>query len=201
MKRRATLLAPLALTACGSLLPRQKYVPRINWPLEPAPPATLPAPANGPVLLVRDLVAAPGFDQQGLQTLQSDGSISADYYNLWAASPPQAVTQALINWCQASGVFSAVVSPGSRLTPNLILEGTLNELLADLGGNQARAVLSLIVIKPNISLGATALPLAQAQITGTAPLKGQTPEDQVEAERAALASALGQAVALVRRYA
>ena len=201
MKRRATLLAPLALTACGSLLPRQKYIPRVNWPLDPAPPAALPSAATGPVLLVRDLIAAPGFDQQGLQSLQPDGSIDLDFYNLWAASPAQAVTQALITWCQASGEFSAVVSPGSRLTPNLILEGALTELLADLGTSQGRAVLTLVVIRPSAGLGATALPLAQVRLTGTAPLSGQGAAAQAAAQSTALANVLGQAVALVGRYA
>jgi cholesterol transport system auxiliary component len=201
MKRRATLLAPLALTACGSLLPRQKYIPRINWPLDPSPAASLPSPATGPILLVRDLIAAPGFDQQGLQTLQPDGSIAVDFYNLWAAPPAQAVTQALITWCQASGEFSAVVSPGSRLTPNLILEGTLTELLADLGAGQGRAALTLVVIKPSIQLGATALPLAQVRLAGTAPISGQGAAAQATAQSSALANVLGQAVALVGRYA
>jgi cholesterol transport system auxiliary component len=201
MKRRATLLAPLALTACGSLLPHQKYIPRVNWPLDPSPPTSLPSATAGPVLLVRDLIAAPGFDQQGLQSLQPDGSIAVDYYNLWAAPPAQAVTQALITWCQASGEFSAVVSPGSRLTPNLILEGALTELLADLGAGQGRAVLTLVVIRPSIQLGATALPLAQLRLTGTAPLSGQGAAAQAAAQSAALANVLSQAVTLVGRYA
>lgn len=201
MNRRLILLAPLALSACGSLLPRQRYIPRINWPLNPPPSVALPSPAAGPVLLVRDLIAAPGFDQQGIQALQPDGSITVDYYNLWAAPPAQATTQALQTWCLASGAFSAVVSPGSRLTPNLILEGALTELVADLGTNQARATLTLVVIRPSAGLGATALPLDQARLTGTEPLASQSIADQVAAQRTALADVLGQAVTLVRRYA
>lgn len=38
MNRRLILLAPLALTACGSLLPAPKYIARTQWPLEPQPP-------------------------------------------------------------------------------------------------------------------------------------------------------------------
>ena len=201
MKRRFALFTPLALSACGSLLPRQKYVPRVNWPLAPQPPQQNPANPSGPVLMVRNITAAPGLDQQGLQSLQADGSVDIGYYNLWAVSPADAVNQALLNWTQSSGVFSAVISPGSRLTASLILEGELTELLADLAAGQARAVLTLVVIKNSPSLTAAPLPLAQARLIGTAPLTGTTPEAEVAPQRAALASVLSQAVALVTRYA
>jgi cholesterol transport system auxiliary component len=201
LHRRLVLLAPLALTACGSLLPRQKYVARINWPLAPLPPAQNPANPSGPVLMVRDITPAPGLDQQGVQSLQADGSLDIGYYNLWAVSPADAVTQALLTWTQSSGAFSAVISPGSRLTPSLILEGELTELLADLAAGQARAVLTLVVIKNSGGLTAASLPLAQARLTGTAPLTGATPEAEIAAQSAALASVLSQAVALVTRYA
>jgi cholesterol transport system auxiliary component len=201
MNRRLVLSAPLALTACGSLLPQQTYVPRINWPLAPEPPAqNAPNPA-GPVLLLRDITAAPGMDQQGVQILQPNGSLNIDYYNLWAVSPADAATQSLLTWLQASGDFSAVVSPGSRLTASLILEGELTELLADLSTNQATAVLTLVVIKNSDSISAASLPLAQQRITGTAPLTGTTPAAEVAAQRAALANALSQAVTLVTRFA
>jgi len=201
MNRRLVLFAPLALTACGSLLPQQTYVPRINWPLAPEPPVqNAPNPA-GPVLLLRDITAAPGMDQQGVQILQPNGSLNIDYYNLWAVSPADAATQSLLTWLQASGDFSAVVSPGSRLTASLILEGELTELLADLSTNQATAVLTLVVIKNSDSISAASLPLAQQRITGTAPLTGNTPAAEVAAQRAALANALSQAVTLVTRFA
>jgi cholesterol transport system auxiliary component len=201
MNRRFALLAPLALTACGSLLPRQQYIPRNNWPLAPQPPVQNPANPAGPVLLIRNITPAPGLDQQGLQSLQGDGSLDIGFYDLWAVAPADAVTQALLTWAQASGAFSAVVSPGSRLTASLIVEGTLTELLADLPAGQARAALTLVVIRNGGGLAAATVPLAQQQISGTAPLSGSTVEDQVAAQRTALASVLSQAITLVTRFA
>ncbi len=201
MQRRVAMLAPLVLAGCGSLLPKQKYVPRINWPLNPPPPVQRAANPDGPVLLVRDISAAPGLDQQGVQSINPDGSLQVDYYNLWAVSPADAVTQALLVWAQASGDFSAVVSTGSRLTASLILEGELTELVADIAGAQARAVLTLAVIKNSSGFSVKPLPLAQERIIGTVALSGTTPAAEVAAQRAALASALAQAVALVTRYA
>jgi len=193
--------APLALGACSSVLPVQKYIPVVNWPLDPAPPVENAANPAGPVLLLRDITAAPGLDQQGLQSLAADGSLLVDNYNQWAVDPADAVTQALLVWLQASGAFSAVVGPGSRLTAGLIVEGELTELVADLGASQARAVITLVVIKNSGSVAVVSLPLAQKRVTGTAPLSAATPAAEVAAQRAALASALGQAVALVTRYA
>ncbi len=200
MNRRMVLLSPLAFTACGSLLPKQKYIARVNWPLAPEPPVQNQADPSGPVLMVRDITAAPGLDQQGIQSLAPDGSLNIGYYNLWAVPPADATTQALIAWTQASGAFAAVITPGSRLTPSLILEGELTELLADPAAGQARAVLTLVVIRNKPGLTASPLPLAQARLTGTAPLTSLTPAAEAAAQNAALAKVLTQATALVTRY-
>ncbi len=199
MNRRLILLAPFALSACTSLLPAPKYIARTNWPLAPQPPAQNPANPSGPILMVRPITAAPGLDQQGLQSLAPGGSLTIDYYNNWAVQPADAVTQSLINWTQASGAFAAVITPGSRLTPTLIVEGELTQFLADPGHAQAIAVLTLVIIKPAAGLTTKALPLAQTLITGTAPLTGNTPAAQAAAQAAALQEILTQATALITR--
>jgi cholesterol transport system auxiliary component len=199
MQRRFLIGAPLALAGC-SVLPAQKYVARTDWPLDPPPPPMQPANPAGPVLLVRDLLAAPGLDDQGIRTLLPNGSLDIGYYNRWAVPPADAATQALANWLLASGDFSAVIAPGSRLTATLILEGELTEFLADESAGRATAVLTLVVISNSGSLAAKSRPLAQSRITGQAPLTGTDAASSVTALRAALASALGQAVALVSRY-
>ncbi len=199
--RRLLLAAPLALAACGSLLPRQQYIPRTIWPLQPPPPGTNAAPGAGPVLLVRALAAAPGLDQRGLQSLAADGSLNVDYYNLWAVPPADALTQSLITWAQASGLFSAVVTPGSRLTPGLIIEGELTQLLADLPAGVARAQMSLLIIKPSGAAGGFAQPLAQLSLSASAPIEGSGPAAQEAAQSAAAASLLAQAMAQLSRFA
>jgi len=57
----------------------------------------------------------------------------------------------------------------SRLTPSVILEGELSELLADPASGQTRAVLTLVVIRNTPGLAAHPLPLPQARLTGTTP--------------------------------
>ncbi|OYV34131.1 MAG: hypothetical protein B7Z80_22055 [Rhodospirillales bacterium 20-64-7] len=201
MQRRLILTATLWLAGCGSLLPAQKYVPQVNWPLQPAPPILNSPNPNGPVLLVRDLAAGPGLQEQGLQTLRSDGSLDIAYYNRWAVAPADAATAALTAWAEASGIFSAVVNTGTRLTPKLIVEGEFTEFVADLANGQARAVLTLVVIANSDSLIAKSRPLTQQRIIGTAPLHGTDAPAEVMALQAALANALTQAVGLLTRLA
>ena len=197
MKRRMIVAAPVMLAGCASLLPKQKYIPQVSWPLNPQPPASEPANAAGKVVLLRDLSAGPGMSNQGIQTLHQDGSVSISYYNQWAVAPADAATEVLANWLAASGAFSAVVSPGSRLTSNLIIEGEFSELLSDLGAGEAKAVLTLVVIQ---SLNGNTRPLAQQRIVGTARLSGTDYAAQVAAQSAALADAMQQAVSLITRF-
>ena len=200
-RRRIVLAAPLALAACTSLLPAQKYTPRVNWPLQPAPPAAAANAGNGQVLMIRPIAAAPGLDSRGLQSLAADGSLKVDYYNLWAVPPADAVTQALVDWSQASGAFFAVVTPGSRLQPALIVEGELTELLADPGRGEAHAALTLVLIKPAGTLTGTALPVTQARLQATAPLQGEDPTAMAAAQNNALSGVLAQAMVLLERAA
>ncbi|HUM07574.1 MAG TPA: ABC-type transport auxiliary lipoprotein family protein [Acidocella sp.] len=200
-RRRIVLAAPLALAACTSLLPAQKYTPRVNWPLQPAPPAAAANAGNGPVLMIRPIAPAPGLDSRGLQSLAGDGSLKVDYYNLWAVPPADAVTQALVDWSQASGAFFAVVTPGSRLQPALIVEGELTELLADPGRGEAHAALTLVLIKPAGALTGTALPVTQARLQATAPLQGEDPTAMAAAQNNALSGVLAQAMVLLERAA
>jgi cholesterol transport system auxiliary component len=197
MKRRWIVAAPVLLAGCASLLPKQKYIPTVSWPLNPQPPNTLPANEAGKVLLLRNLDAGPGMSSQGIQTLQPDGSVTSSYYNQWAVAPADAAAEVLANWLTASGAFSAVISPGSRLTANLIVEGEFSELLSDVGAGQAKAVMTLVVIQ---SLGGNTRPLTQQRIVGTAPLQGTDYAAQVAAQSAALANAIQQAVRLITRF-
>lgn len=201
MRRRFLLLAaPLGLSGCGSLLPAQKYIPRTIWPLQPQPSTVKTASSGAPVLLVRAINPAPGLEQRGLQSLTTNGNLVVDYYNLWAVPPAEALTQGLVDWAQASGDFTAVITPGSRLSPNLIVEGDLSELLVDLTTNQARVRMTLLVIKPAPGLAGNTQPLIQANLSATAPVQGNSPEAQAQAQSTAVANLLAQAIALLERY-
>lgn len=128
--RRALWQAALGLGGC-SVLPSRPYLPQRSWPLAARRSPELPAPVGGRVLLVRGLGAAPGLESRGLQTLEPDGSVQLGYYEQWSVAPADAVGEALRLWLADSGIYAAVVAPGSRLAADLVLEGELQALVAE----------------------------------------------------------------------
>jgi ABC-type uncharacterized transport system auxiliary subunit len=201
----ATALATTLGGSGCSVLPTQAYLQRREWPLvvtrpEGPPggpsgdlagnaPAARPGRPRGSVLLLRTIQAGPGLDARGLQTLQPDGSLQTAFYEQWAAPPAQGVDDDLRRWLTDSGLFAAVVSTGSRLTADFMLEGTLVALNADLGSGTARAALSLMLIDQRAG-GARVL--LERTETASVKLEGTDPPALARAQLAAVAGMLRQ---------
>ena len=197
MRRRALLLGLLGLGGCG--LSERPYAEKREWPLSVNRSSAAPPRANGRILLVRDLQAAPGLEARGLQTLQSDGSVRTDFYEEWAVPPAEGVGSSLRQWLAESGLFAAVVAPGSRLAPDLVLEGTLAALLANAANGLGRVTLALVLIDERP--GATRI-LMQRRFTAERPLPAHTaPPAIVTVLRACLRDVLDQVEAALGRYA
>ena len=200
MKRRrlfaAALLAPtLGLGACSSILQRP-YEERRQWPLMVRRPTVATAPRGAPILVIRGLRAGPGMDVRGLQTLRADGSIQVAFYEEWLAPPAEAAGEALRRWLADSGLYSAVVTTGSRLEGELVLEGELTALWTVPALGQAHAGLGITVASER---GAEPRVLTQESITAELPLSGTTPREAVAAQTAALALAFARIEAALRR--
>ena len=191
MKRRS-LIGGLGLAALGagcSVLPSQPYLQRRDWPLAITRPQTLPPRPAGAILLVRAVQAAPGLEGRGLRVLQADGSVRTEFYEQWAVPPAEAVDDDLRRWLAASGLFAAVVASDSRLTADLVLEGELTALHADLAAGQAQAALALVLIDQHPTPARVRL---QRTMTATVKLDGTDPPALVRAQRAALEAVLRQ---------
>jgi cholesterol transport system auxiliary component len=145
MRRRVVLLGLAALSGC-SLLPSGNYIQRRDWPLDVHRASVLPSRVRGKVLLVREIRAGPGLDVRALQWLQRDGSVHVDFYEQWAVPPAQAVEDDLRQWLAGSGLFSAVVAPGSRLDADYVLEGELQTFNADPNAGVARVSLAFVLL-------------------------------------------------------
>jgi cholesterol transport system auxiliary component len=190
MRRRRMLGGAIAAALGGagcSVLPSQPYLQRRDWPLEAARPSMLPPRQGGRVLLVRSIQAAPGLEARGLSVLQPDGSVRTDFYEQWAVPPAQAVDDDLRRWLAASGLFAGVLASGSRLPAELVLEGELTALHADLGIGTARAALALVLIDQQPS---PARILLARTVSASIKLAGTDPPSLVRAQVAAVASML-----------
>lgn len=200
-RRLAALLLPcLAALAACSVLPERPYQEVRRFALMPERPRRAPPAPRGPVLLVRTLRAAPGMDARGLRIQRPGGVVEVEFWNEWAAPPEELAEEALRRWLSASGLFSAVIAPGSRLRPDLILEGELIRLQAEPALGVARAGLSALLLRQ--AEGAAGNPTIRGQyvVEGTAPLPtggGARPDGRIAPEEAAqgMAAALADALA------
>ncbi len=196
---RRNLLLLAALSGC-SVLPDRPFQETRRFALAPERPRRDPPPPRAPVLLLRSLRAAPGLDARGLQLAGPGGQVELEYWNEWAAPPAELVEEALRRWLAASGLFAAVVLPGSRLPASLVLEGELLRLQADPAARLAHAALSVLLLRE----GAEGQPriLGQFLPEGTAPIPGETAGDGKPAPAdaaAAMNAALGAALAALER--
>jgi cholesterol transport system auxiliary component len=193
MNRRLLLAGIGALGGC-SVLPTREYQQRRDWPLLPQRPAAMPFKRGGQVLLIRTVTAAPGLEARGVQWLLKDGSLNTDYYEQWAVPPGDAMEESLRRWLSDSGLFAAVVAPGSRITPDFVLEAELTALVADPVVGVARAALALVVSEPK---GEGSRVRLQRTETAEVRLGGTDVVAIVAGLRAAAGAVLGQAEASV----
>jgi len=184
------LLLPL-LGAC-SVLPDRPYQDNTRYPLAPVRPAggTRPGPRSGPrsgtgqALLLRTLRAAPGLEQRGLRRLRPDATVEVLPYDEWIAPPADLLEAALRDWLVRARLFSAVTTPGSRLTANVVLEAELTRLDSD--GRTARAGLAALLLREG---GGRVV--AQRAFEAQAPVSGEGAPAAARAIEAAVARLLG----------
>lgn len=195
--RRRLLLLGLAgtLPACSLQTP---YVEPLRFPLTPLRTGA-PARAQGRrTLLLRLASAAPGLEGRLLRTVNPDGTVSFENYAEWTAAPAEGAEAALRQWLIASGLFSAVLSAGSRATADLVLEMELTSLHADLGRGEARAALSAVLLRENGTVAAQSVNIGTAPLPADRPLR---PEPRAQAMVAALGNALSGLEAVLARFA
>lgn len=199
--RRALLALPGLLGAC-SVLPQRAYEERRQWPLLAPRPTALPPRPGGKVLLVRTLGAGPGLEARGLRTLQPDGSVRAAAYEEWSVPPAEAVEDATRRWLADSGLFAAVLAPGSRLPADLVLEGELDALVAeaapDARTGRLRAAIGFVLLRQQALVTRA---LLQRTATAQRPLPDLQPATIAHAGGAALADLLAQIEASLAPFA
>ncbi|MES2712931.1 MAG: hypothetical protein V4653_15220, partial [Pseudomonadota bacterium] len=129
MIRRSLILLPLLpLVAACSVLPDRPAVDQRRFPLDPQRPAGSRRGPGRRTLLIRLMRWAPGLDARGLRSLTPQGNETTDYYNEWTAPPSDLAEAALRRWLTEARLFSALLTPGTRATADLILEAELNQL-------------------------------------------------------------------------
>jgi cholesterol transport system auxiliary component len=133
----SALAAALVLAGCigGPAPERASYLP----------PAARSAPARTdtrPVAIkVRPFRATALFEAREFVYRMPGDRLVTDFYNGFAASPPELMTSATARWLKASKLVAAVIEPGVALDAPFSLEGEVIEMSADLRDEQQTAAL------------------------------------------------------------
>ena len=193
MKRRLALILPFVAAGC-SVLPDRPFIDARRFVLEPrreGPAVTRPARAGA--LLMRSMRAAPGLEQRGLRRLRPDGVMEMAPYEEWLAPPADLAELALRQWLIASGRFTAVTAPGSRLATSLILETELLTLHTE--GHQAKAAMTALLLTQGAGLG-DPRPRGQIRLEATSPVSASS-DGVISGEAASRAAAMQAALGLL----
>jgi ABC-type uncharacterized transport system auxiliary subunit len=145
------------------------------------------------VLLIRRVRGVPGLQELGLRRAEADGGFAIAPWDEWLAPPSDLAEAALRTWLQASGLFSAVVAPGSRAEHTLVLEAQLTVLDYAPAANEARAGLAGVLL---LERGLSSRVLLTFDVRGRAPLAAGA---DAPAAAAAMQAALGDAFAELER--
>lgn len=197
MKRRPFLSWPvLAIPLLGagcSVLPDRPFIESQRFPLQPRREGP-PGARTRHAILVRGMRAAPGLEQRGLRRVQADGRVEIAPYEEWLAPPADLAELALREWLVASGRFTAVTSPGSRLETSLIIETELIAIQIEPAG--ARVALSGLLLGQGGGIG-TPRPLGQIRLEARISLQSATSAAHQTAtmQAAAMETALGRLLA------
>ena len=192
MNRRLALTLPLWAAGC-SVLPDRPFIDSRRFPLEPRREGT-PGASTRQAVLLRTMRAAPGLEQRGLRQLRPDGTVEIAPYDEWLAPPADLAELALRQWLIASGRFTAVTAPGSRLTTHLILERELIILQTEPG--RARAALAVLLLSQGDGLGDPRV-RAQRRVEASIPLNSAS---DAATRAAGMQAALGAAFAQVEPW-
>lgn len=188
MKRRLVLSLPLLAGGC-SILPDRPFIDSQRFGLEPRRVGP-PGARSRHALLLRTMRAAPGLEARGLRRLRPDGSVALAPYEEWVAPPAELAELALRQWLAASGRFTAVTAPGSRLATSLILETEL--LVLQIEPNSARAALAALLLTQGVELG-NPRPLGQTTVEARFSVEsGATAAAQAAAMQAAFGLGLAE---------
>lgn len=184
MIRRIFLGLPVLAGGC-SVLPDRPFIESQRFALSPQREGP-PGQRQRHALLLRTMRSAPGQEQRGLRRVMPDGRVEVAPYEEWLAPPAELAELALRQWLVASGRFTAVTAPGSRLATFLVLETELIALQVEPDG--ARAALGVLLLRQADGLG-DARPLGQTLVEARVPV---APNANATARAAAMQAALGQ---------
>jgi ABC-type uncharacterized transport system auxiliary subunit len=128
----------LLCVSCASL--KMPYPDKAYFAIEPGTPDTASsatAPGATPVILIRRLSIAAPYDATAFVYKTGPAQFATDYYNAFITEPASLLTSDLIQWLSATRPPGSIIAAGSGAHHDLILEGNITALYADLQNKSA----------------------------------------------------------------
>ena len=191
IRRAALCLATLLAAGCINL--ERSYPEKRYFVIQVAEPKALAA-NNGQVLSVANLNISPRFADRGFVYRTSETEYESDFYNQFLSAPAILITEETRKALGGSR-FKFVVGPASPLTPNYVLEGSINALYGDFRNPGApTAVLELELFLHNEDVANPGVVL-QKRYRKAVPLKERSPQALTHGWSAALDAIVTEFVA------
>ena len=125
---------------------------------------------------------APTFDTSHIIYRQDRFHYRSYHYHRWAAHPAHMIGHDLARDFRQTGLFEAVLFPGSKALPEVMLEGMVEALYEDNQGKMRQAVVSLgITLLKRNQRNIQREVLLQKQFTNRQDCRDDTPDALVEA--------------------
>ena len=138
---RSVLATSFLCASCASL--KTPYPDKAYFAILPgAPDAPVPAtaPAGTPVILIRRVSVVAPYDAPAFVYKIGPSQFETDYYDAFIAEPASLLTSDLIRWLSATRSPGSIIPAGSGAHHDLILEGNVTALYADLQNKSAPRV-------------------------------------------------------------
>ena len=140
----------------------------------PADPPTTKSQTN--VVVLSRVSISPLFQSRSFTYRTGENSYEQDPYAGFLIPPERALAEPIRASMRAGGVFGRVVEPGSGLTPNLVVEVTINQLFGDFR-NAAKPIATMEIhfICYAVKDGAPERIVLDKACARETPLAGKTP--------------------------
>jgi uncharacterized lipoprotein YmbA len=188
MTRSVLAALAVAVASLSACLSRPPLVPQ-TFSIDPPPVRLTPPSAGARVISLKRVEVAAQFDRKELLYRTGDHRLERDPYASFAAPPGDMITEAIRGYLRNARFVRDVVSPGSELPADLLIEVYVSDLSGDFARpDDVAAVMTLqLQVSPAAASGQPPQPLLRKEYSRRIRLSRRTADAVVTAWNQGLA--------------
>ena len=137
------LICLVLTSGCSSIIPSREIGPKNVYVLEATAVGKPRFSPQGPSIQVSRIRTAPGYGGTGMMYVEHRHRLDHFLHHRWADTPARMLEPLVIGTLEASGIFSAVVSPDARTRTDLRLDTEFLRLVRRFEGDRSRVDLAI----------------------------------------------------------